>query len=235
MTSVKDIQQALESLAEPGRKEQQERYFKTGKGEYGAGDHFRGVRVPLVRKVAKQYSHIGLDHVEALLHSEYHEDRQAALFILVRKFNKGDNTLRKTIYTMYLKNTRFINNWDLVDGSAGDIVGGYLADKPKNLLSTLAKSSSLWERRIAILATFYFIKHNHYEHTFKIADILMQDTEDLIHKGVGWMLREVGNRDFDAEVNFLNTRYKQMPRTMLRYAIEKFPEPTRQAYLKGRI
>lgn len=233
--SIRHIRQALIDLAEPGRKTQQESYFKTGEGEYGAGDVFRGVRVPNVRKVAKQFQDVSLDVVEELLHSKYHEDRQTALFIMVNKFLKAEDSTRERIYRLYLKNTGFINNWDLVDGSAAHIVGAYLLDKDKKVLYTLAQSESLWERRIAMLSTLYYIKQNQFKDTFQIAAILLDDDEDLIHKAVGWMLREVGNRSIEAEEEFLKPRYHTMPRTMLRYAIEKFPETKRVAYLNGKI
>ena len=233
--SIQQIRQALINFAEPGRKEQQERYFKTGEGEYGAGDIFRGVRVPKVRKVAKQFQGVSLDVVEELLHSKYHEDRQTALFILVNKFPKANDSMRERIFKLYLNNTDFINNWDLVDGSAAHIVGAYLLDKDKHILRTLAHSEFLWERRIAMLSTLHYIKQNQFKATFQIADILLNDDEDLIHKAVGWMLREVGNRSIEAEEEFLKPRYHTMPRTMLRYAIEKFPETKRRAYLNGKI
>jgi len=233
--SIQSIQQALIKLAEPGRKEQQEKYFKTGEGEYAAGDIFRGIRVPNVRKVAKQFRDVPLEIAEELLHSKYHEDRQTALFILVNKFPNAEEPTRERIYSIYLNNTEYINNWDLVDSSAEHIVGAYLLDKDKQKLDMLARSGSLWERRIAMLSTFHYIKRNQYNYTLKLADILMNDEEDLIHKAVGWMLREVGNRSIEVEEEFLKPRYNQMPRTMLRYAIEKFPETKRKAYLNGEM
>ena len=228
-----EIMTELNRRADPGRKERQERYFKTGEDEYGAGDQFRGIRVPDTRKVANQYRNIPLDSVKELLHSVYHEDRLVALLILVERFNTGHRDTKKLIYDLYLNNTTYINNWDLVDTSAEHIVGAYLSDFDKQPLYDLARPASLWKRRIAVVSTYRYIKNNEFNQTLQIADILMSDEEDLIHKAVGWMLREIGKRDIKIEQDFLKTRYKQMPRTMLRYAIEKFPEKQRQAYLKG--
>ena len=196
---------------------------------------FIGVKVPDLRKVAKDFQDIATEDVIVLLESAIHEERLLALFILVRKYVKGNETAKKGIYRLYLEKTKFINSWDLVDGSAHHIVGDYLMNKNKAPLYKLAKSEYLWERRIAILATFYFIKHGKYEETLKIAKILLADREDLIHKAVGWMLREIGKRDMIFEEMFLKQYYQEMPRTMLRYAIEKFPESKRQKYLKGKI
>ncbi len=212
-----------------------QRFFKTGPGQYGEGDLFRGIRVPVLRKLSKAQQDIPLEIAELLLHSAYHEDRLLALLILVRKYANADETRRTSIYTMYLGNTLFINNWDLVDASAEHIVGAYLSDKNQEPLYQLAHSHSLWERRIAIVATFHFIKRCEFDETLKIAEILLTDKEDLIHKAVGWMLREVGKRDFQREEAFLGVHYKQMPRTMLRYAIEKFPHEMRLRYLKGTV
>lgn len=234
MTNQK-IKKRLEQLANKEKAEVLQRFFKTGPGEYGEGDVFIGVKVPDLRKVAKDFQDIAAEDVIVLLESAIHEERLLALLILVRKYVKGNETAKKRIYRLYLKKTKFINSWDLVDGSAHHIVGDYLMDKNKVPLYRLAKSEDLWERRIAILATFYFIKQEKYEETLKIANILLTDREDLIHKAVGWMLREIGKRDMIFEEMFLKQHYKEMPRTMLRYAIEKFPEPKRQKYLKGKI
>lgn len=213
------------------------RFFKTGTGEYGEGDIFIGVTVPNIRKVAKKYSTLSLSAVNNLLSSPIHEERLCALVILVGQFNTGDYNRRKTIFSVYLSNTSSVNNWDLVDSSAPHIVGGYLADKPRDVLYKLARSKSLWERRIAIVATLYFIvKLKEYEDTFAVAEILVNDTHDLIHKAVGWMLREVGKHvNQETEELFLKKHYKHMPRTMLRYAIERFPEEIRRGYLHGTI
>lgn len=215
--------------------EHAQRFFKTGKGQYGEGDRFLGIRVPALRKFARQYHKVSLDEACRLLKSQFHEERLLALFLLVAIFNKADDEGRRAIYTRYLESTRFINNWDLVDCSAEHIVGAYLWRADKQPLYDLAGSGSLWERRVSIMSTFHFIKHNEFADTLKIAEILLEDKEDLIHKAVGWMLREVGKRDAEAEERFLKKHCRQMPRTMLRYAIEKFPAPKRQSYLKGRI
>ena len=212
-----------------------QRFFKTGKGEYGEGDIFLGIRVPELRKMAKKYTRIAIDEVSQLLKSQFHEERLLALFMLIDIFRRGSEKDRKKIYALYLNNTKFINNWDLVDCSADHIVGAYLRGTEKTPLYNLAKSNSLWKRRISIMATFHFIKHNKFTATLKIAQMLLHDEEDLIHKAVGWMLREIGKRDSDVEERFLKKHYKSMPRTMLRYAIEKFPEVKRKCYLRGEI
>ncbi len=212
-----------------------QRFFKTGPGEYGEGDIFRGIRVPVLRRLSKEYHDIPLELAERLLHSEHHEDRLLALLILVRKYAKADEAGKAGIYELYLGHTRFINNWDLVDASAEHIVGAYLSDKSKEPLYQLARSRSIWERRIAILATFHYIKRGKFDETLGIAGILLTDREDLIHKAVGWMLREVGKCDLHREEAFLGAHYRQMPRTMLRYAIEKFPRDKRLRYLKGTV
>ena len=233
--TIQKIKTKLKQIANKEKAEVLQRFFKTGPGEYGEGDVFIGVKVPDLRKVAKDFRDLAAEDVIVLLESIIHEERLLALLILVRKYVKGNETAKKRIYRLYLKKTKFINSWDLVDGSAHHIVGDYLMDKNKAPLYRLAKSEDLWERRIAILATFYFIKHGKYEETLKIAKILITDEEDLIHKAVGWMLREIGKRDMIFEEMFLKQHYKEMPRTMLRYAIEKFPESKRQKYLKGEI
>lgn len=194
-----------------------------------------GIRVPDLRKLAKEYPSMPLKETRSLLKSPIHDERLVALLILIFQYQKGDQDFRKRIYTLYLKHTRFINNWDLVDLSAHHIVGAYLLDKSKEPLHILAKSESLWERRIAIISTFHFIRQCKYSETMKVSKILLADSEDLIHKAVGWMLREVGKRDLKTEETFLKKHYKNMPRTMLRYAIERFPEPKRLKYLKGKI
>ena len=232
---LKEIENKLQKLGNQKRAEQSKRHFKTGPGEYGEGDIFLGIPVPELRKLSRAYRDIPLQTAEKLLKSSIHEERMLALLIVVLQYARADDSLQKTIYTLYLKNTRFINNWDLVDLSAHYIVGPFLADKSKKPLYRLAASDSLWERRIAIMATFHYIRQNTYSETLKIAEILISDKEDLIHKAVGWMLREVGKRDLQTEEEFLKPRYKEMPRTMLRYAIEKFPASKRQRYLKGNL
>lgn len=229
------IIQTLQTLANPDIAEHSQRFFKTGKGEYGEGDKFLGIRVPVLRKHVAQFKKTPLEEVEKVLHSPFHEARLFALLLLVAKFQKGDNAEKEAIYSLYMANTRYINNWDLIDSSAPYIVGPYLFERDKDILFTFACSENLWERRIAIMATFCFLRNDHFEATFEIADILLNDPEGLIHNAVGWMLREVGNRDGEAERAFLNPRYNRMPRTMLRYAIEKFPEAERKKYLRGDI
>lgn len=207
------------------------RFFKTGKGQYAEGDKFLGITVPSQRKVAKQFSDISLFELQKLVASEYHEHRLTALIILVNKFRKSRGEIeRKTLIDFYLQNIDFVNNWDLVDSSA-EILGEYLADKDRSLLYELAKSGKLWHERIAIIATFHYIKNNSHNDTLAIAEILLNHEHDLIHKAVGWMIREVGNRNLKAETDFLDLHYTKMPRTMLRYAIERFPEDVRQHYL----
>lgn len=232
---VKAIRERLQKLGDKNQAENSARYFKTGPGEYGEGDIFRGIRVPQIRKLAKEYRDIPLSAIETLLGSPIHEERLLALLILVLLFPRGDAAAQKEIYELYLRNTQFINNWDLVDASAQHIVGPFLAARSKKPLYRLATSTHIWERRIAVMATFHFIRQKEFMETLRIADMLITDTEDLIHKAVGWMLREVGKRDLQTEEEFLKSRYKKMPRTMLRYAIEKFPTAKRQRYLRGEI
>ncbi len=232
---VSEIQKRLQKLGNKEKAKVLQKFFKTGKGEYGEGDMFLGVKVPELRKLIKDYKGISLKEVTQLLDSPIHEQRQFAILILVNKYLKSDKTTQEKIYNLYLKNSRFINNWDLVDCSAAHIVGAFLMDKSKEPLYILAKSKDLWERRISIISTFHFIKNNEFNDTLKISKILLSDKEDLSHKAVGWMLREIGKRHMPTEENFLKEHYKKMPRTMLRYAIEKFPEPKRQKYLKGKI
>lgn len=229
------IQQELEALGNSENAAFLQKFFKTGVGEYGAGDVFRGVRVPVVRSLARKYRSLSLIETEKLLRSPFHEDRLLALVLLVRSFEKGDEETRKIVYDLYLANARFVNNWDLVDASAPNIVGSYLQDKNRQPLYALARSSDLWERRIAVMATFYFIRQNDFADALRIAEILLEDREDLIHKATGWMLREVGKRDAEAEKKFLRAFYQKMPRTMLRYAIEKFPADERQRYLRAEV
>jgi len=230
---VRDIRRKLQQLGSKDKAKVLQRFFKTGPGEYGEGDVFIGVRVPDLRKLVKEYQDITIKEVMQLLRSSIHEERLFALLILVSKYSKGNETVKKRIYELYLQNTKFINSWDLVDGSAQHIVGAFLMDKSKEPIYRLAKSNSLWERRIAILSTFHFIKHDNYSETLKISKILLTDEQDLIHKAVGWMLREIGKRHISTEEIFLKKYYKRMPRTMLRYAIEKFPESKRKKYLRG--
>lgn len=216
-----------------------QKYFKTGKGEYGEGDVFLGVSVPDQRKIVNSYkfSIHDLDVMQELLKSNIHEHRFTALLSLIKMFREADNIGQKKIYNFYLKNLKYINNWDLVDISSHEIIGKYVYENPSELKTVyrLENSKKLFERRIAILCTYYFIKKNNFLETLKISERLLKDKEDLIHKAVGWMLREIGKRNIEIEKSFLNKHYKQMPRTMLRYAIEKFDEEERKKYLKGLI
>lgn len=207
------------------------RFFKTGKGEYGEGDVFLGITVPVQRMIVRKFKELPQSDVAQLLKSRFHEHRLIALLILIEQFNRGDDKLKKLIFDIYLSNTRFINNWDLVDLSALHIIGAFLLDKDRNILYTLVKSDNLWERRIAILSCFAFIRQNDFDDALYISEILLGDSHDLIHKAVGWMLREVGKKSMNDEEKFLQKYYKKMPRTMLRYAIEKFPEQKRIKYL----
>jgi 3-methyladenine DNA glycosylase AlkD len=231
-----DVVKALQQVASPERAKNSEWFFKTGPGQYGEGDVFIGVTVPNQRKVAKQYVGLSFGEVEKLLLSPVHEERLTGLLILVYRFKKSDEQARGEIYDFYMAHTKRVNNWDLVDSSASNIVGAYLADKDRAVLYELARSDNLWERRIAIIATAHFISLGESKDTFAIAEILLGDTHDLIHKAVGWMLREVGkNCGQEAEEEFLKKHYRVMPRTMLRYAIERFDEPLRQQYLRGEV
>jgi 3-methyladenine DNA glycosylase AlkD len=226
-------QQRLRSLADPAVAAGSTRFFKTGPGEYGEGDIFIGVKSPKLKVVAKEFKALPLAEVQRLLQSSIHEDRTLALVILVGQFTKADDATRKPIYDLYLANTKHINNWDLVDISAQQIVGGYLETRSRRPLDRLAKSASIWERRIAIVATHWFIRQGDFADTLKIAEKLLTDKEDLIHKAVGWMLREVGKRDMAVLEAFLGEHCRMMPRTALRYAIERLPDEKRRAYLKG--
>lgn len=222
----------MEKLADKKQADILKRFFKTGPGQYGEGDIFLGIKVPVQRGLGKKYKDLGLREVEELLCSKIHEHRMIALFMLIQHYKRSDDPGRKKIYSLYLKNTKNINNWDLVDLSAPNIIGNYLLDKDRAVLLKLARSKSLWERRIAMLATFEFIKQKDVKDAFKIAEILLNDEHDLIHKAVGWMLREAGKRaGMEKEEEFLQKHYRRMPRTMLRYAIERMPEGKRKMYL----
>lgn len=229
-----DLRKELDKSADKKKALSLQKFFKTEEGEYGFGDVFLGIPVPKCRELAIKYKDLSFDEIGQLLKSEVHEERLISLLILVHQFQK-EEMLQRRIYEFYLKNTKFINNWDLVDASADKIIGAYIIDKPKAVLYKLVKSKNLWERRIAMLTTYHFIKHGEFEDALLIAEELVGDENDLIQKAVGWMLREVGNRDLSAEEKFLKKFYKQMGRTALRYSIEKFPEKTRKAYLEGLI
>lgn len=208
------------------------RFFKTGKGQYGEGDVFLGIKVPVQREIVKKFKDASLKEIQELLDDEMHECRLTGLLILVNQYGKAEN--KKQIFDFYLKNAKKINNWDLVDLSAPNIVGTYLLDKKaeRKVLYLLVKSKNLWERRIAILSTFTFLRNGDYTDTLKISEVLLKDEHDLIHKAVGWMLREVGKRNKEIEVSFLQKHCKTMPRTMLRYAIEKFSPRERAFFMK---
>jgi 3-methyladenine DNA glycosylase AlkD len=225
------IQQEIKSLANPKKAKLYQGFFKTGKGQYGEGDVFLGLTMPQTRVIAKKYfEEISLAEVQELIKSKYHEFRMCGLVILTYKYEKFASE-RQEIYNFYLKNTKYINNWDLVDVTTPRIVGVHLLDKDRSILYKLATSSDLWERRIAVLATFPFIRNNNFEDCLAISEILLRDKHDLIHKAVGWMLREVGKKNQLVLEKFLEIHYKTMPRTMLRYAIEKFEEKKRGHYL----
>jgi 3-methyladenine DNA glycosylase AlkD len=226
-----EIQARLKSLGNPEAAAFAARYFKTGPGEYGEGDIFLGLRAAVMHAMAKEYQSLATDEVLVLLHSKVHEDRLLALLILVRQTLKGDAAVKKRIYHLYLDHTRFVNNWDLVDSSAPEIVGSYLIDKSRKPLDRLAASKLIWERRISIVATGYFIRQGDFADTLRIAERLLKDRADLIHKATGWMLREVGKRNEPLLEDFLRLYVHVMPRTMLRYAIERFPREKRKAFL----
>jgi 3-methyladenine DNA glycosylase AlkD len=232
---VDEVRAILQQLGDKQRAAVSQRFFKTGPGEYAAGDVFLGISARELHLLAKEYSDLTLEEAEQLLHTVIHEERLLALLVLVRLYAKGTAATKKSIYRFYLDNTRWVNNWDLVDCSAPHIVGDYLRHRSKRPLYQLARSPLLWERRISIIATLHFIRHHEFGETLKIAEILLGDQEDLIHKAVGWMLREVGKRHLPSEEEFLRKHYRAMPRTMLRYAIERFPQTKRRRYLDGKV
>ncbi|MBS4033236.1 MAG: DNA alkylation repair protein [Ignavibacterium sp.] len=233
--SLVSLRNEIKSVSNPDKAKFLQRFFKTGKGEYAEGDVFLGIVVPVQRQIAKKYKELSFIELKVLITSKYHEERLIALLILVERFKKADENEKEIIVKFYLDNRKGINNWDLVDLSAPKILGQYLIDKDRKILFRFAKSNDLWAKRIAVLSTFAFIRNNDFEDALKIYEILVNDKHDLIHKAVGWMLRELGKIDLKEEEEFLKKHYKTMPRTMLRYAIEKFPERKRKAYLEGRI
>ncbi|MFA5030069.1 MAG: DNA alkylation repair protein [Patescibacteria group bacterium] len=228
------VKNKLHELKDPKQAQNLQRFFKTGKGDYGEGDIFLGIKVPLQRKVAREFLSLSVSEVEKLLKSPIHEHRLTALLIWTYQFPHVDEDIQKKIYSSYMRNTKYINNWDLVDVTAPQIVGAYLLPRSRESLYTFARSKNLWKKRIAIISTFTFIRDKDFNDSLKIAHILLGDTHDLIHKAVGWMLREVGNRNRKLEMEFLNQYAASMSRTMLRYAIEKFPKPLQYMYLKRR-
>lgn len=229
------VKKSIAKLADPKRAEKSKYFFKTGPGQYGEGDIFIGLTVPQMRGIAKEYGELPLPEVSKLLKSKIHEERLVALLMLVQKFEKGGEKEQKDVYTFYLKHTKHINNWDLVDLSCHKIVGSYLLDKDRQPLYKLARSKNMWEQRIAIVSTWMIMRSNDLDDTFGLAEILIDHEHDLMHKAVGWMLREAGKRDEARLVKFLEKHYDQLPRTLLRYAIEKFPEKRRKAALQGKF
>ncbi len=234
MTTNKIIK-TLESMANPEYAAHAQHFFKTGKGEYGEGDKFLGIRVPELRKMVRRYKGLQLENIEKFLSSEYHEIRLFGFLFLAVKFKTAGEADQEKIYTIYMSHKQWVNNWDIVDTTAPNVIGRYLLNRDRKVLRDMAESENLWDRRIAILSTFTFIKNMQFEDCIRISEILLYDKEDLIHKAVGWMLREIGKRDMRTEETFLKLHYKKMPRTMLRYAIEKFDEEKRKAYLKGNV
>ena len=232
---LKELRREIKTLSSREASKTMQWFFKTGKGEYGEGDVFVGLKVPTQRKLAREFRDLSFSDLKLLLNSTVHEERLIALLILVDNYRRGDEQAKEEIFSFYLKNRKGINNWDLVDLSAPKIIGKHLLTKDKSLLFKFAVSKNLWERRIAVLSTYEFIRNNDFKTTLKIAELLLEDEHDLIHKAVGWMLREIGKRDLQTEEKFLKIHYKKMPRTMLRYAIEKFPESQRKKYLQGKI
>ncbi len=232
-TNSKTIEKILLSQRNPAKEETFSRFFKTGKGQYGEGDLFLGISVPETRRIALKYKDLSLEGIDKLLSNKYHECRLAALMILVYQYKKAEEKTKKIIFNYYLNHTKYINNWDLVDLSVYHIVGEHLLNKDRKILYKLAKSKNIWERRIAIVSTYAFIKNKDNHDIFELTKMLLNDKQDLIHKACGWMLRESGKSvsEKDLEI-FLEENYHKMPRTMLRYAIEKFSDPKRQHFLK---
>ena len=233
--TLAELRKEFRSQGDAKIAEHSQRFFKTGEGEYGAGDRFLGIRVPVVRKFAKQHTDMTLRQLLAFLKSPYHEERLLACIALAALYKRGDENVKREVYESYVANLDYVNNWDMVDGSAHLIVGPWLQEKSRKPLYSLAKRKDLWRRRVAIMSTYHYIRLGDFDDTLGIAEILLGDDEDLIHKATGWMLREVGNRDRPTEEAFLKKHYLNMPRTMLRYAIEKFPESRRKAYLNGKV
>lgn len=232
--TAKAANAALKAVADPVIAEHSQRFFKTGPGEYGEGDVFYGVRVPDIRKIAKRFKHLPLGEIETLLYSAIHEVRLLSLVILVEQYEHGDEETKKRIFAFYKRHAAQVNNWDLVDTSAPKIIGVHLYGRNRTQLKTWAKANSLWKRRIAIVSTLFFIQKGDLNDTLKICEALLQDEHDLIHKACGWMLREAGKRDQKTLERFLDEHVTAMPRTMLRYAIEKLPEAKRRGYLYKR-
>jgi 3-methyladenine DNA glycosylase AlkD len=229
--SLRAVREAMRREADPERAKNLRRFFKTGPGDYGEGDRFHGLKVGQVRTIARRFRDLDLDVVAQLLDSPWHEERLLALVILVERFRRADEVTQKALHRFYLDHLDGVNNWDLVDLSAPTLMGAYLANRDRRILYRFAKSKDLWKKRIAVLSTFWFIRESDFDDALELAALLRDDPHDLIHKAVGWMLREIGNRDRAAEEQFLKQHCRYMPRTMLRYAIEKFPERLRRQYL----
>jgi len=229
---LKQLKADMRKLASPEKARVLSRFFKTGKGECGEGDAFLGIMVPAQRSIAKKYADLSMNDLRKLISGRMHEERLVCLFILINRYKKTDSSGKREVVDFYLRNMRYINNWDLVDLSSGPILGDHLVDGDRSILYELAKSDDLWKRRIAVMSTFAFIRQNDFGDTLRIAEMLLNDRHDLIHKAVGWMLREIGKRDQSKEEAFLKKHHKKMPRTMLRYAIERFEEDKRRYYLK---
>jgi 3-methyladenine DNA glycosylase AlkD len=232
MSGYDQIIADFEKQADPEHASRLQGFFKTGKGGYGEGDIFLGLRVPDQRKIAKKYRELPLPDILRLLQSGIHEHRLTSMFILTHQFNKGDEKKRKQIVDLYLVNTAYVNSWDIVDSSAHKLLGAWLIDKPRDILYRLAESDSLWEKRISIISTFAFIKHGDLTDALALAEKLVNDEHDLIHKATGWVIREIGKKDQQALEDFLQRHYKTMPRTMLRYAIERLPEDRRKYFME---
>ncbi len=237
MNTLQNLKKDLRKFERPTKAKILTRFFKTGKGEYAEGDSFLGLKTDETKFVSKKYKDLNYKDLKTLLLSKIHEERMTAIMIMVERFKKGDFKTKEEVYDFYCKNLLGINNWDLVDVSCPHIIGGYLfiSKKSRKTLYDLARSDNLWLKRISIMSSFYFIRENDFEDSLKISKILLRDKHDLIHKAVGWMLREIGKRDMDVEEKFLRAHYKKMPRTTLRYAIEKFPESLRIKYLHSKI
>jgi 3-methyladenine DNA glycosylase AlkD len=228
------IRRRLRELGDPADAEFLQRFFKTGPGQYGEGDRFLGIRVPAVRALARGLRGLPLKTIDALLHEPWHEARLLAVILLADAYKRGDKTECDALYALYMRSTACINNWDLVDSSAEHVVGPHLAGKERRrVLGRLARSKLVWDRRIALLATFHYIRRGEFADTLELAQSLLGDSHDLIHKAAGWMLREVGNRDARTLETFLDAHAHEMPRTMLRYAIEKLPPPARRRYMSA--
>ncbi len=235
MSSAAAIRKTLRDLGDPAIAEHSAGFFKTGPGEYGEGDRFIGVRIPKIRELVKQHRDLPERATLSLLRSPIHEERMFAVLVLVARYARAKGEARDHIAMLYLDNREFVNNWDLVDSSCHKILGPWLERRERDLLFELATSDSLWDRRIAMMTTYHFIRRGDFDDALGIATLLLEDEHDLIHKVVGWMLREIGKRDLAVEEAFLKPHYRHMPRTMLRYAIEKMPEARRRSYLEGNV